>query len=68
MTCSSDCSSCRIPTCVRSPVGLATIPGQHGLDVPLLMAGSLVSALPAVLVYLAFQRHLITGLTMGMGK
>jgi ABC-type glycerol-3-phosphate transport system permease component len=49
-------------------VGLATIPGQHGLDVPLLMAGSLVSALPAVLVYLAFQRHLITGLTMGMGK
>jgi ABC-type glycerol-3-phosphate transport system permease component len=49
-------------------VGLATIPGQHGLDVPLLMAGSLVSALPAVLVYLVFQRYLITGLTMGMGK
>ena len=49
-------------------VGLATIPGQHGLDVPLLMAGSLVSALPAVLVYLIFQRFLITGLTMGMGK
>ena len=49
-------------------VGLATIPGQHGLDVPLLMAGSLVSALPAVLVYLIFQRYLITGLTMGMGK
>jgi ABC-type glycerol-3-phosphate transport system permease component len=49
-------------------VGLATIPGQHGLDVPLLMAGSLVSALPAVLVYLIFQRYLVTGLTMGMGK
>jgi multiple sugar transport system permease protein/raffinose/stachyose/melibiose transport system permease protein len=49
-------------------VGLATIPGQHGLDVPMLMAGSLVSALPAVLVYLIFQRYLITGLTMGMGK
>jgi ABC-type glycerol-3-phosphate transport system permease component len=49
-------------------VGLATIPGQHGLDVPLLMAGSLVSALPAVIVYLIFQRYLITGLTMGMGK
>ena len=31
-------------------VGLATIPGQHGLDVPLLMAGSLVSAAPAVIV------------------
>ena len=49
-------------------VGLATIPVQHGLDVPLLMAGSLVSALPAVLVYLIFQRYLIRGLTMGMGK
>ena len=32
------------------------------------MAGSLVSALPAVLVYLIFQRYLIRGLTMGMSK
>jgi multiple sugar transport system permease protein/raffinose/stachyose/melibiose transport system permease protein len=49
-------------------VGLATIPSQHLLDVPLLMAGSLISALPAVLVYLVFQRYLISGLTMGIGK
>jgi ABC-type glycerol-3-phosphate transport system permease component len=49
-------------------VGLATIPSQHGLDVPLLMAGSIVSALPAIVVYLIFQRYLISGLTMGMGK
>jgi ABC-type glycerol-3-phosphate transport system permease component len=27
-----------------------------------------VSALPAVLVYLIFQRYLIRGLTMGMSK
>jgi ABC-type glycerol-3-phosphate transport system permease component len=32
------------------------------------MAGSLVSALPAVVVYLVFQRYLIRGLTMGMSK
>ncbi len=32
------------------------------------MAGSLVSALPAIIVYLIFQRYLISGLTMGMGK
>ena len=32
------------------------------------MAGSLVSATPAVLVYLIFQRYLIRGLTMGMSK
>ena len=49
-------------------VGLATIPAQHQLDVPLLMAGSLMSALPAIAVYLVFQRYLITGLTTGMSK
>ena len=49
-------------------VGLATIPSQHFLDVPMLMAGSLISALPAVAVYLVFQRYLIRGLTMGMSK
>jgi len=49
-------------------VGLATIPSQHFLDVPELMAGSLVSALPAVIIYLLFQRYLIRGLTMGMSK
>jgi ABC-type glycerol-3-phosphate transport system permease component len=32
------------------------------------MAGSLMSALPAIVVYLVFQRYLITGLTMGMSK
>jgi multiple sugar transport system permease protein/raffinose/stachyose/melibiose transport system permease protein len=37
-------------------------------DIPVLMAGSLVSALPAVAVYLIFQRHLVSGLTAGMGK
>jgi ABC-type glycerol-3-phosphate transport system permease component len=32
------------------------------------MAGSILSLLPAVIIYLFFQRHLIAGLTMGMGK
>jgi ABC-type glycerol-3-phosphate transport system permease component len=49
-------------------VGLQTIPAQHFQDFPMEMAGSLVSALPAVLVYLIFQRYLIRGLTMGMSK
>jgi ABC-type glycerol-3-phosphate transport system permease component len=49
-------------------VGLETIPAQHFQDFPMEMAGSLVSALPAVLVYLTFQRYLIRGLTMGMSK
>jgi ABC-type glycerol-3-phosphate transport system permease component len=37
-------------------------------NIPALMAGSLVSALPALLVYLFFRRHLIRGLTMGIGN
>jgi multiple sugar transport system permease protein/raffinose/stachyose/melibiose transport system permease protein len=49
-------------------VGLETIPAQHFQDFPMEMAGSLVSALPAVVVYLIFQRYLIRGLTMGMSK
>ena len=49
-------------------VGLETIPAQHFQNFPMEMAGSLVSALPAVLVYLLFQRYLIRGLTMGMSK
>jgi ABC-type glycerol-3-phosphate transport system permease component len=49
-------------------VGLATVPAQHLLNVPVLMAGSLISAAPAVLVYLVFQRYLISGLTMGMSR
>jgi ABC-type glycerol-3-phosphate transport system permease component len=49
-------------------VGLATIPSIHSNDIPQLMAGSLVSAMPAVIVYLFFQRYLIAGLTMGISK
>lgn len=49
-------------------VGLATLQSSRIIPVPMLMAGSLLSALPAVIVYLFFQRQLIAGLTMGMGK
>ncbi len=49
-------------------VGLATLQAQRIVNIPVLMAGSFVSALPAVIVYLIFQRSLINGLTMGMGK
>ncbi|OGN81401.1 MAG: hypothetical protein A2X23_10170 [Chloroflexi bacterium GWC2_73_18] len=49
-------------------VGLATLQSSRIIDVPVLMAGSLVSALPAVVVYLIFQRYLIAGLTMGMSR
>ncbi len=49
-------------------VGLATLQTSRVVNVPALMAGSLISALPAIIVYLIFQRHLVRGLTMGIGK
>jgi ABC-type glycerol-3-phosphate transport system permease component len=49
-------------------VGLAALSSGRTTSIPALMAGSLVSAVPAIIVYLIFQRHLIKGLTLGMGK
>lgn len=49
-------------------VGLAVLQSGHFLNIPVLMAGSLLSALPAALVYLVFQRHLVSGLMLGIGK
>jgi multiple sugar transport system permease protein/raffinose/stachyose/melibiose transport system permease protein len=49
-------------------VGLAVLASGHTTSVPLLMAGSLVSAVPAMIVYLGFQRYLVRGLTLGVGK
>jgi multiple sugar transport system permease protein len=49
-------------------VGLATVQALHVSDTQILVAGSILSAIPPVVVYLAFQRHLIAGLTMGAEK
>ena len=49
-------------------VGLGALSAGRVTDIPVLMAGSLLSALPAVVVYLIFQRYLINGLTAGMGR
>lgn len=49
-------------------VGLGALSAGRVTDIPVLMAGSLVSAIPAVIVYLIFQRQLVNGLTAGMGK
>lgn len=49
-------------------VGLAALAAGRTTSIPLLMAGSLVSALPAMVVYLVFQRFLVRGLTMGIDR
>jgi ABC-type glycerol-3-phosphate transport system permease component len=49
-------------------VGLAVLAAGRTTSIPELMAGSIISALPAMLVYLAFQRYLVKGLTMGIDR
>jgi len=49
-------------------VGLAALSAGRVTDIPVLMAGSLLSAIPAILVFLFFQRHLVSGLTLGISK
>ena len=49
--------------------GAGPSPGQaRTASIPVLMAGSFISAEPAIVVYLIFQRYLVRGLTLGMGK
>jgi len=49
-------------------VGLAALSAGRTTSIPVLMAGSFISALPAIIVFLIFQRYLVRGLTLGMGK
>ncbi len=47
------------------PVGLALYKSLHGVDWVHLMAGSAITALPVIIVFLCFQRYIIEGLTRG---
>jgi multiple sugar transport system permease protein len=58
-----------LPQQVRTiSVGLASLQGTHVANTNAMVAGSILSAVPPVLVYLLFQRYLISGLTMGADK
>jgi len=51
------------------PVGLALYSqGEHSVDWGHLMAGSTMAALPAALLFLVFQRQIISGLTAGWSR
>jgi len=49
-------------------VGLGALAAGRTTDIPVLMAGSLISAIPAIAVFLIFQKQLVNGLTAGIGK
>jgi multiple sugar transport system permease protein len=50
------------------PVALANLVGEHVQDTELMMAGSVLTILPALLVFLAFQRAYIRGILAGSIK
>jgi multiple sugar transport system permease protein len=49
-------------------LGLTVLKGQYISSFNLLAAGSLIAALPPVMMFFAMQRHFIAGLTLGASK
>lgn len=47
---------------------IAVLNGQYAQDYNLIAAASMMIALPTLVVYLALQRHFISGLTLGANK
>jgi multiple sugar transport system permease protein len=50
------------------PVALASLSREHVQDNELMMAGSVVTVLPVLALFLALQRHYIDGLLLGSIK
>ena len=50
------------------PVALASLSREHVQDNELMMAGSVLTTLPVLLVFLVLQRYYIEGLTLGSVK
>ena len=50
------------------PVGLASLHGRFQTDWNLVMAGSVVTVVPVIIVFAIVQRHISTGLLLGGGS
>jgi multiple sugar transport system permease protein len=50
------------------PVALANLSGEHVQDIELMMAGSVLTVMPVMLVFLFLQRYYIQGVTAGSVK
>jgi len=49
-------------------LGLVLFQGQYTANIPLIMTGASLTALPMIGLYLALQRPIVWGLTQGLGK
>jgi len=50
------------------PVGLALYQGHQAIDWPHLMAGSTLAVIPVLLIFLLFQKQIVSGITAGAVK
>ncbi|MBU0475872.1 MAG: carbohydrate ABC transporter permease [Bacteroidetes bacterium] len=50
------------------PVALANLMGEHTKDPELMMAGSVITIIPIIIVFLALQKYYIKGIMMGSVK
>jgi multiple sugar transport system permease protein len=50
------------------PVAIANLVGEHVQDVELMMAGSVITVLPVLMLFLFLQRYYIAGLMAGSVK
>lgn len=50
------------------PVALSILAGEHVQDTELMMAGAVLTVLPALVVFFAMQKYYIEGITMGSVK
>jgi multiple sugar transport system permease protein len=50
------------------PVALANLMGEHTKDPELMMAGSVITIIPVILVFLSMQKYYIKGIMMGSVK
>jgi multiple sugar transport system permease protein len=50
------------------PVSLANLMGEHAQDTELMMAGSVVTIIPVLLVFLFLQKYYIQGIMIGSVK
>ena len=50
------------------PVALANLMLEHTKDPELMMAGSVVTVIPVIIVFLALQKYYIKGIMMGSVK
>jgi len=47
------------------PVALANLIGEHAQDIELMTAGSVLTVLPVLLLFLVLQRTYVEGITLG---